>query len=261
MRATVNGITVDYEFGGPKKAPWVTLIHGFPFNRAMWKSQVDTLKSTFRVLTYDLRGLGKSTLGKAPQPLEAYVDDLFALMDRLKISKTALCGLSMGGYIALRAIEREPARVSALALCDTRPDADSNEAKLKRAAGIKTLRAKGVPAFCRGMIPNLMLDQGKPAKALLKIMQSNKADGMANALVAMQGRSDCTAVLDRIRVPVLVICGMEDKLTPLPLAAAMAASVPGSSRVSIPNAGHVSNLDNPGDFNRALSGFLKGALC
>lgn len=262
MKAMINGIKVDYALEGKAKAPVLVLVHGFPFSRAFWKGQVAALKRDFRVLTYDLRGLGKSQLGPAPQPLEAYVDDLIALLDKLKLERVALAGLSMGGYIALRAAQREPGRFWALALCDTRADADSDEGKLKRASGIKGIREKGVDVYVRAMLPNLFAAatlQSRPAapKALLAIMKASKADGMCNALAAMAGRTDTTSALARFRMPVLVLGGDEDKLSPPDVAQAMVARIPGADWVLLQGAGHVSNLDAPEAFNRALGEFLR----
>jgi 3-oxoadipate enol-lactonase len=258
MRIKLNGILADYKLEGEAGKPAVVLVHGFPFSKEMWKAQAEALKKDYQVLAYDLRGMGQSSLGKAPQLLEAYVDDLFALLDFLKLKKAALAGLSMGGYIALRAMQRDPERFRALLLCDTRSDPDSDEGKLKRAAGIAAIRQKGADAFSRAMLPNLLQDQGAKAAGLLRLMLGNKADGMANALAAMAARSDCSASLKEIRVPALVVVGSEDKITPPALAEGMAKAIPGARLAVIPGAGHVSNFDKPAEFNRLMLEFLGG---
>ena len=257
MRSKINGTAMQYSVSGPAKAPWLILLHGFPFNQESWKGQAEALKSSYRVLTYDLRGMGKSDLGKSGQPLEAYVDDLFALMKHLKIKQAVLGGLSMGGYIALRAIQRDPKPFKALALFDTKTDADTDEGRIKRAAAIKAVQSKGVKAFAKGMLPNLIVSKGTTAAALLKIMQGTKEAGCVNALLAMQGRTDTSAVLSQIKVPVLIIVGDQDKLTPPAVATAMAAQIKQVRLVSLMGAGHVSNLDSPEDFNSVLIDFLK----
>lgn len=260
MKASVNGISVDYSLEGKKGGLELVLIHGFPFSRAMWAPQIAALKKNYRVLSYDLRGLGKSRLGKAPQPLEAYVDDLLLLIEKLKLKAPILCGLSMGGYIALRAVEREPGRFRALALCDTRADADQDVVKLRRAAGIKALREKGVTVYCKAMLPGLLAKgaAAPAAKGLLKIMMASKADGMANALSAMAGRTDCSAALRDFKIPLLIMVGDQDQLTPPELARAMSMMVERANFSRVPEAGHVSNLDNPGAFNSQLLSFLAG---
>ncbi len=258
MDLSINGIKLDYQVDGPEGRPWVVLVHGFPFNRATWKGQVEALAKEFRILTYDLRGLGASQLGPAPQPLEAYVDDLLALMDALGIARAALGGLSMGGYIALRAAQRAPERFWALLLCDTKSEPDSDEGKLGRAAGIKALHGNGVEAFAQGMLPKLLLRPGAPeAQALLALMLKNSVEGTANALAAMQGRTDTTPGLKALKLPVLVLVGSGDAITPSKGAEHMAALIPGAKLKILENAGHVSNLEAPEAFNAEVLTFLK----
>ena len=260
MLTMLNGSKIAYQIDGPKGRPMVILVHGFPFTRATWKAQVAVLKKDFRVLTYDLRGMGQSGLGKAPQPLEAFVDDLVALLDHLKVAKAGLLGLSMGGYIALRAIERNPERFWSLVLADTKATPDSDEGKLGRAAGIKALHAKGVKPFAEGMLPKLLLaPQASAGRGLLKLMLTNKVPGMANALAAMQGRTDTSVVLKSIKVPVLILVGEQDQVIPLAIAQAMALECVGSKLVVLKNAGHVSNLEAPELFNTEILKFLKEA--
>lgn len=261
MLHTINGVRMNYSLQGPAGRPVVALLHGFPFTLALWKAQVAALKGGFRVLSYDLRGMGKSGLGPAPQLMEAYVDDLFALLDHLSIQSAALAGLSMGGYIALRAAERDPARVWALVLCDTRADADGDQAKIARAGAIKSIRAGGTKAFAQGMLPKLLAPQTlreRPTvgKELLRMMGQTGADGMANALAAMAGRSDTHGALKQYQGPVLALAGRLDLLAPPSVAQAMARETRRGRFVEIPGAGHVSNLENPDAFNQALMDFL-----
>jgi len=260
MRQAVNGIDIAYDVQGRDGAPWVVLVHGFPFSRATWAGQTAALARDFRVLTYDLRGLGETALGPAPQPLEAYVDDLLGLLDALGIARAGLAGLSMGGYIALRAVERAPERFWGLALCDTRSEPDTDEGKLGRAAGIRSLHRDGAAPFLAGLLPKLLLRPDSPAsRALEEVMRRNGAAGMANALAAMQGRTDTTPALAAFDLPVLVLVGSGDVLTPPDVARAMAARIRGARLEVLANAGHVSNLEAPEAFNRALADFLRGA--
>ncbi len=260
MRQTVNGIDIACDVQGREGSPWVVLVHGFPFSRATWAGQTAVLARDFRVLTYDLRGLGESALGPAPQPLEAYVDDLLGLLDALGIAQAALAGLSMGGYIALRAVERAPERFWALALCDTRSEPDSDEGKLGRAAAIRSLHRDGERPFLTGLLPRLLLRPDSPAgRTLEEVMRGNRAPGMANALVAMQGRTDTTPALAGFDLPVLVLVGSDDLLTPPDVARALARRIRGARLVVLANAGHVSNLEAPEAFNAALAEFFRGA--
>jgi 3-oxoadipate enol-lactonase len=259
MHLRANGIEIGYDVRGPGGRPWVVMIHGFPFTRATWTRQAETLAADFRVLTYDLRGLGESQLGPAPQPLEVFVDDLLALMDAVGAETAALVGLSMGGYIVLRALERAPARFWAAVLADTRAEADSDEGKLARAAGIRTLHAGGQRAFVAGFLPKLLRHPDSGAgRALAELMLGNDPTGMANALAAMQGRTDSTRALPSFALPTLVIVGEADTLTPPEMSRTIAARIPGARLEILPGAGHVSNLEAPEAFDALLAGFLSG---
>src|SRR5947199_7733643 len=111
---------LHYTDSGAPRKPALIFIHGFPFNRTMWKEQAALCERTFRVITYDQRGHGQSELGNTHYMFELFVDDLLGLMDTLKVERAVLCGLSMGGYVALRAAERQPERIRGLVLCDTK---------------------------------------------------------------------------------------------------------------------------------------------
>jgi pimeloyl-ACP methyl ester carboxylesterase len=115
----VNEMVVSYSDLGPDNAPVIIFIHGFPLNKSMWNKQVEVLKDNFRVIAYDIRGHGESDTGNDPFSIDLFVDDLIRFMNALKIHKASLCGLSMGGYIALKAIEDNSERFEALVLCDT----------------------------------------------------------------------------------------------------------------------------------------------
>lgn len=257
MQLQANGVRLAFDLFGEGDRPWVVFVHGFPFSRATWQREAQQLATDYRVLTFDLRGLGESELGPVPQPLESYVDDLFALMDARGIDRAALVGLSMGGYISLRAAQRAADRFWALALCDTRAEADSDEGKLGRAAGIRQLHAGGQLEFLRGFLPKLLKrPESETGRWLMDLMRANAPQAMANALAAMQGRTDSTAALSLLTLPTLVVVGRDDTLTPVALSQAMAERIPGAELAVLEDAGHVANLEAPAAFDHALGGFL-----
>jgi pimeloyl-ACP methyl ester carboxylesterase len=152
MKAHINGFDIECTDGGISTGMPIVLIHGFPFSKEMWKPQVKRLSGNYRVVTYDVRGHGGSEVGDGQYMLEFFVDDLFELLRHLGIEEGVLVGLSMGGYIALRAIERNPGVFRALVLCDTCSDADTNEAKLKRADAIRTIKSLVKQAFSESLL-------------------------------------------------------------------------------------------------------------
>lgn len=266
MLASINGINLYYNDIGKAESPPIVLIHGFPFSSKMWKGQTQMLqdiKKNLRIITYDLRGHGQSDIGDGQYTIELFVDDLIALLDYLKISRTILCGFSMGGYIALRAIERNPDRFDALVLCDTMSAADSNEAKIRRANSIKLVKKEGVGRFAEGFLKAVFAPQTFDTEPGIidetrRIVLSNSSLGVCGALLAMAGRTDTTDAISKISVPTLILVGEQDAVTPPSAAKSMNAKIPNSNLHLIENAGHMSNLENPIMFNEYLAKFLDG---
>lgn len=147
MYLSTNGTTLYYIDVGQPSSPPIVLIHGFPLSHEMWTNQIEFLKNAYRVVAFDLRGQGRSEVGDGQFTLEFLVDDLIALLDHLKIRQAVLCGLSMGGYVSLRTVERNTERVSGLVLCDTKSEADPNETKLARGASIRAIKKNEVDAY------------------------------------------------------------------------------------------------------------------
>jgi 3-oxoadipate enol-lactonase len=261
LDAQINGIRINYIDVGSGTKPPVVLIHGFPFSLEMWNPQIEFLKTKYRVIAYDIRGHGKSDDGDGQYTIELFVDDLIALLDYLNIPKATLCGLSMGGYITLRAMERNPERVASLVLCDTGPQADSNEVKIRRASNMKLVKTKGVKEFAAGFLKAIFRPESfrsKPfeVEAIRRIIESNSEIGICGTLLALASRTDTTDSLDLIRVPTLVMVGEEDKVTPPKLSELIDNRISGALIHIVPNAAHMSNLENTEDFNKHLGEFL-----
>lgn len=262
MYAVINGTRLYFTDTGAGSMP-IVMIHGFPFSSEMWGPQVEFLKQEFRVITYDIRGHGKSDVGDGQYAIEFFVDDLIGLLDHLDIKRAVVCGLSMGGYIALRAAERNPERFSALILCDTSSLPDSNDAKLKRASQIKAIKSQGLQTFTESFIPAVFAKQSISSglgsiKTIRDIILSNSPVGVCGTLLALASRTDTTMSLSKINIPVLILVGEHDAITPPQMAQIMHDSIPNSKLHIISGAAHMSNLENAGDFNRHLGNFLHG---
>jgi len=261
VEASVNGTKIHYIEAGDTVAKPVVLVHGFPFSREMWLPQIERLRDRFRVIAYDVRGHGRSEVSDGQYTIELFVDDLIGLLDHLKIEKVVLCGLSMGGYIALRAVERNPERFRALILCDTSSEADTNEAKLRRAASIKTVKRDGVKAYAETFVkavfaPESLAKKTEIVAAIRGIIESNSPLAICGTLLALAGRTETTSSLSKFDVPTLVLVGELDKLTPPSLSAKMRDNLRNAEFHIIPGAAHLSNLENPEEFNNHLLSFL-----
>jgi pimeloyl-ACP methyl ester carboxylesterase len=227
----------------------------------MWDAQVNELKARYYCITYDIRGLGGSPAGDGQFTLESFVDDLEFIINNYKLNKPVLCGLSMGGYIAFRCAERMEHKLGGLIFCDTKSEPDTNEGKLKRAEGIKSINNNGLQKFISNFVPNCfaekyITDFAKEYNETLSRSLNYDPAGVKGCLLAMQGRTDVTPYLSGINIPSLLTCGEEDKFTPPALMKLISEKISNSEFAIIPHAGHMSPVENPVAFNKIINDFL-----
>lgn len=257
MKANLNGISVNFEVAGKGKP--LLFIHAFPLGLEMWRKQIEHFSHAHQVIAYDVRGFGESGLEKDEASIDQYVDDLFALMDYLNLPSVTACGLSMGGYILLRALERNIERFDAVILADTKSEADSEEGKQKRLNTVKKIKVDGLNEFSTNFLKDALGADATPQlKELVQsVILKNPVSSVAAALIAMAGRTDTSPVLKKIQVPTLVLVGEQDKLTPPAVAQSMAQQIKEANVITIPHAGHLSQWEQSEIFNAHLSEFLK----
>jgi 3-oxoadipate enol-lactonase len=258
--ARVRGIELAYTDAG--RGPAVLFLHGFPFDRSMWRGQVERLSADFRVIAPDLRGHGGTTATREPSTMEEMAEDVVALLDELNVPRAVVCGLSMGGYVALALYRAHPSRVRALVLADTRAKADAEEARRAREENAQRALAEGTGPIVDSMLPKLLAGrtrEGEPGVVarVREMMSAITPEGAAAALRGMALRRDQTDILPSIDVPVLVLVGSEDAVTPPSEAEAMHALIKGSRLRVVEGAGHVSNVERPEEFDLALAEFLE----
>jgi len=261
IKLMVNNLVVSYTDQGPEEAPVIIFIHGFPLNKTMWDNQVDALKEDYRVVSYDIRGHGDSEPGNEDFSIKLFVADLLHLMDALKIDKASLCGLSMGGYIALNAIENYSERFDALVLSDTNCIADPPKAKQKRLTTIESIREFGVEKYVNDSIVHLFAPESftthKKAISDVKEMILNTSEqSLGKTLMALSQRKATCSKLPEITIPVLFLVGEEDEITPPEASELMHQKIKNSTIHIIPQAGHLSNLENPVEFNKQFKIFF-----
>ncbi len=256
----INNFNLSYDDVGEGNIP-IIFLHGFPFDKTMWLSQLDYLMLSYRLIACDIRGFGESTDEKSPLSMDLFGDDLIQFMDELNIEKAIVCGLSMGGFIALNVYKRFPKRFEALALCDTQCIADIPKVKEKRYVTIEEIRANGVADFNEGFIKKVfhkdsLTDKIELVEELRGVVFSNTQHVIIEGLIALAERSETCSTLNDITVPTLIICGREDEVTPLVQSEFMNKKIKGSVLKVIDKAGHVSNLEQPEEFNKHLNDFL-----
>lgn len=237
----------------------VLLLHAYPLNSRMWDS-LRTRLSWRRVFAPDFPGFGSAAASEAS--LDAFAEGVVAEMDAADVEQAVVLGLSMGGYVAFRLVDRWPDRVAALVLADTRAGADSEETAEKRLEQAERAKQEGLAWLPSAMIPVVLGETTRAerpdvvARVRSMMLQASR-DGVANALLAMRSRPDSRELLRRIEVPVLVLVGEEDSVTGTDEARVIAQGVQHSELKVIPKAGHLSNLENPEAFEEAVEKFLK----
>jgi pimeloyl-ACP methyl ester carboxylesterase len=227
----------------------------------MWDEQVKDLNKNYYCVRYDIRGLGASPAGGGQFTMESFVDDLEMVIDEMNLSKPILCGLSMGGYISLRAVERIQNKFSSLILCDTKSVADDNEGKLKRAAAIKQINGGDFENFVQSFVLNCFgeryVKENKTGyETVVNRSKSNDPVGVKGCILAMAGRTDTTNFLKNIILPTLVICGSQDKLSPPAVMQVMADEIPNANFILVEEAGHMTPIEKPEAVNKAIRDFL-----
>jgi 3-oxoadipate enol-lactonase len=258
MKATINGITIAYDDQG-SGLPLVFL-HAFPLNRRMWRDQAEALSSTFRVVTIDLRGHGESDAPLWRYTLDQAAEDIRALLDHLSIRGAVFVGLSMGGYICFAFHRRYADRMKGLILADTKAQADTPDGRDSRFQMAQVAYRQGPGAIADMMIPRLLAPatvQRRPelVRSVRAMIEGNEVSGIAGDLMAMAERPDSTPLLAGIRCPTQIIVGELDQPTPPADAQLLADRIPGASLAVIPEAAHLSNLEQPDRFNRIVDSF------
>jgi 3-oxoadipate enol-lactonase len=265
MKAFINSTNLAYDDHGIGQP--VLFLHAFPLNRSMWEGEIAALlqENRYRLVAPDWRGFGESDIPTAVSTMELFADDVAALMDALGMQDAILCGLSMGGYAAFAFLRKYPQRVKGLILADTRPQADTAEARANRENVARLAETQGSSAVAELQIPRLITDDTRQhhreiEMRLRQMMNAATVLGIAAASRGMAERPDSTDLLTTISCPTLVVAGEHDVLTPPAVAQDYATEIPGAQFVVIPAAGHLSNLEQPQAFLQAVSGFLRGAF-
>jgi 3-oxoadipate enol-lactonase len=259
MKARTNGIETHYELHGKEGAPWLVFSHSLACSVRMWDPQIAALKGSYRILAYDTRGHGASEAPKGAYSLEMLADDLKALLDQLGAKNPHYCGLSMGGMIGQTFALKYPGVLRTLMLADTtsRYPAQAAPAWADR---IKTAEENGMaplvePTLQRWFTEGFRKSHPAPVAAIGKLIAATPVAGYVGCCHAIP-KINVTARLKEIKAPILVLCGDQDPGTPPAMAKEIHDNAPGSKLVMIPQAAHLSNLEQPAAFSKAMQDFL-----
>jgi len=257
-----NGIDIYYRIdgdGSPTR-PWLVFSHSLACDHTMWNEQAQAFSRSLNVLRYDTRGHGTSSAPAGDYTIELLADDLKALLDLLKIQRCHFVGLSMGGMIGQMAALRWPARFASLTLADTtsryatemRPMWDQRIAAVRTPQGMNAVVPSTLERWFTAGFRQMRPDVTAKIGAMIRATPVNGFIGCAQAIA----RLNLTARLGSISCPTLVVVGEEDHSTPLSMAEEIARAIPDARLERIPDAAHLSCVEQPDRFNALLRAFL-----
>ncbi len=251
-------MTLAHESHGTGDPP-LLLVHGFPFTSGMWRPQIDALSKSRRVIAPDLPGFGRTP--GAAKSMDAYAAGLRELLDELSVQRVILTGFSMGGYVAFAFLRLYAERVAGLILADTKAAADTDEQKQGRYAMAERAQSEGKQIVIAAMLPRLvtpatLADRPGVVQAVRDVEAGATLEGIVGALTAMAERPSSLGDLPRIAVPTLIIVGADDPITPPADAEQMASAIPNADLVTIPNAAHITTLEQPEAVTAAIKDWL-----
>ena len=249
------------EAGEPGSPDVLVWLHAFPVSAESWRPQLEAPPAGWRVLAPDLAGFGGSEDRDGPPSIDDYASDVESLLASLDIGPVVLGGVSMGGYAAFAYLRVAADRVRALILAGARATADSVEAREGRQRMLRVIEEQGTAGVADEMLPRLLGSTSRRKRPLLvdhvrRLIEANRPEGIRRGVLRLRDRPDATAQLRHITVPLHILVGAEDVVTPPDEARRMADAVEGARLTIVPAAGHLANLENPDPFNAAIRPWL-----
>jgi len=257
MKIKANGISINYQVDGPEGAPWIVFSNSLATSTAMWDEQAAALKSSFRVLRYDQRGHGGTEVPAGRYAFGTLLDDALGLLDALGIAKSHFAGLSMGGATALGLAERHPDRLDRVIVCDS-PCQSTPQSSQQWEERIAVAQKQGIdalvePTVGRWFPPDTLAKNPPHLDKVRAMFRATPVNGFIGCAAALADHDYASAIAS-VKRPVLFLVGEKD--APAPAMRKLHEKLPGSRYVELPGAGHISNMDRPAEFNRALQDFL-----
>jgi len=241
----------------------IVLLHGFPLSRRMWEVQVEAWSCEFRVIAPDFRGFGDSPRAPGEFSMAGCAEDLRDLLESLGIQNDiVLLGLSMGGYVCFEFVRRYQDLLRGLILVGTQPAGDSDASRQARYETAELVRREGSSALAEKLIPRFLgkttlATKPEVAEIVRNLIQSNSPEAIAQACYGLASRRDSASFLADIRIPTLVVAGVEDTLIASVQSETMHRQLRHSQLVVVEHCGHLINLEQPQVLDHAVSGFLK----
>jgi 3-oxoadipate enol-lactonase len=251
-------VDVHHVVDGPAGAPPVVLLNSLGATLDMWDRQVASLSAESRVIRFDMRGHGASPVPPAPYSIGDLGGDVLALLDRLEIERASLCGVSLGGMVAMWLAIHAPERVDRLVLCCTSASMEPRSAMAERAA---VVRAEGTEAIADAVVsrwftPDYAAEHPDVVRPIRDAVAATSDEGYAGCCAAIE-HMDIEDDLDRIAAPTFVIAGADDPSTPLAHAARIAARIPGARMAVVADAAHLANVQQADEVTALIARHLR----
>lgn len=247
------------------KGTTLVLVHGFPFDAGSWSANVKALSARMRVIAPSMRGFGASPAdGIDSTSIEAMADDVAAIVVALDLpGPIVIGGLSMGGYVTMAFARKYAEVIRGMILADTKAEPDDDEARATRDSGAAKVDGGDLAGFMDGLLasvlsPDTLAERPAVVDQVRTMMMKAKPSSVAKTLRALRDRPDATPGLASVSVPVLVVVGADDTVAPPAAAKALVAAMPETRTqlVVIPKAGHLTNLEQPEAFCKAVTSFV-----
>jgi len=259
----VRSIDTDIVYEALGSGPPIVLLHPFPVNHDFWAPASQQFASRYRLILPDLRGHGESGAGEGPATMEKHAADIVRILNDADIGRAVFIGVSIGGYILFEFWRRHRDRVAGLALCNTKAQADTAEARSARLQAAAEVLEHGVEPFIESMLPKLLGQTARTTRPDLvegarKMILKMSAEDISLVQRGMAERPDSVLTLKNINVPTLLVTGDEDIMTGVPEAELMHQHILNSQMKVIAKAGHYSPWEQPEEAGRVLRQFLDG---
>ena len=257
MKVKANGIDINYRIDGPDGAPWIVFSNSLATSTAMWDEQAAGLKDSFRVLRYDQRGHGGTDAPAGRYPYDTLLADALGLMDALSIKKAHFAGLSMGGATALGLAERHADRLDHVIVCDS-PCQSTPQSSQQWEERIVIAQQKGIealvePTIARWFPPETVAKNPPHLDKVRAMIRATPVNGFVGCSAALADH-DYASAAATVKRPVLFLVGEKD--APGPAMRKLNEKLAGSRYVELAGAGHISNMDRPAEFTKAIRDFI-----
>jgi len=253
---TATGIALGYEDAGVGEATPIVFLHGVGSDKSAWRPQLDHFRSERRAIAFDYPGYGDSDSAPTGTTRDDFAATILAAMTELGVIKAHVCGLSLGGVVAIAMHQAWPRRLASLILADTFAEHPEGQAIYDRSIAA----SEHMRALAESRVDVLLAQPADP------VLRSEVIETMARvAPPAYRIGAEAVWLADqrdrarRIAVPTLVLCGAQDVVTPPPLSTALARLIPGAQSELVHGAGHLANIERPDEFNLLVSAFIRGA--